>query len=52
LTIRGTGTQQRQAGNGRAARAGQREAYFREERVGPQGFVHERLVPSPNLSIS
>lgn len=35
----------------RSLGAAQREIYFREERVGLQGFIHQDLVPSPNLSI-
>jgi glycosyltransferase involved in cell wall biosynthesis len=52
LTIRGNSA--RSNGTAQWARslgAEQREVYFREERVGLQGFIHESLVPSPNLSI-
>jgi glycosyltransferase involved in cell wall biosynthesis len=35
----------------RSLGARQREIFFREERVGLQGFVHRSLVPSPNLGI-
>ena len=52
LSIRGnsgksTGTAQW----ARSLGAEQREKYFREERVGLQGMIHESLVPSPNLSV-
>jgi len=52
LSIRGNSA--RSNGTAQWARslgAEQREIYFREERVGLKGFVHERLVPSPNLTI-
>jgi glycosyltransferase involved in cell wall biosynthesis len=35
----------------RSLGAQQREIFFREERVGLQGFMHRSLVPSPNLGI-
>jgi hypothetical protein len=35
----------------RSLGAEQREVFFREERVGLQGFMHRSLVPSPNLGI-
>jgi glycosyltransferase involved in cell wall biosynthesis len=35
----------------RSLGAEQREKYFREERVGLEGMIHESLVPSPNLSV-
>jgi glycosyltransferase involved in cell wall biosynthesis len=52
LSIRGnseksSGTAQWQ----RSLGAKQREIYFREERVGLQGFIHKALVPSPNLGV-
>ncbi len=52
LSIRGNSA--RSNGTAQWARslgAQQREIYFREERVGLQGFVHASLVPSPNLCI-
>lgn len=52
LSIRGNSA--RSNGTAQWARslgARQREIYFREERVGLQGFVHRSLVPSPNLGI-
>jgi glycosyltransferase involved in cell wall biosynthesis len=52
LTLRGNSS----TSNGtaqwmRSLGAGQREVYYREERVGMHGMVHESLVPSPNLHI-
>lgn len=52
LSIRGNSL--RSNGTAQWARSlgtAQREIYFREERVGLQGFIHRDLVPSPNLSI-
>ncbi len=52
LSIRGnSGKSSGTAQWARSLGAKQREIYFREERVGLQGFIHKALVPSPNLSI-
>jgi glycosyltransferase involved in cell wall biosynthesis len=52
LTIRGnSGRSNGTAQWARSLGAKQREVYFREERVGLKGIIHEALVPSPNLTI-
>lgn len=52
LTIRGnSGKSNGTAQWARSLGAEQREIYFREERVGLKGIIHEALVPSPNLQI-
>ncbi len=52
LTIRGnSGKSNGTAQWVRSLGAKQREVYFREERVGLKGIIHEALVPSPNLAI-
>lgn len=53
LTIRGnSGKSNGTAHWARKLGAKQREIYFREERVGLQGIIHEALLPSPNLAIA
>jgi len=52
LTVRGnSGKSNGTAQWARSLGAEQREIYFREERVGLKGMIHEDLVPSPNLRI-
>ena len=52
LSVRGnSGKSNGTAQWARSLGARQREAYFREERIGLQGIIHEALVPSPNLHI-
>jgi len=52
LSIRGnSGKSNGTAQWARSLGAEQREIYFREERIGLKGIIHESLVPSPNLSI-
>jgi len=52
LSIRGnSGKSSGTAQWARSLGAEQREIYFREERMGLQRFIHQRLVPSPNLTI-
>lgn len=52
LSIRGnSGKSNGTAQWARSLGAEQRKVYFREERIGLQGMIHESLVPSPNLNI-
>lgn len=52
LSVRGnSGKSNGTAQWARSLGARQREAYFREERIGLQGMIHGALVPSPNLHI-
>jgi glycosyltransferase involved in cell wall biosynthesis len=52
LSIRGnSGKSNGTAQWARSLGAEQRKVYFREERIGLQGMIHESLVPSPNLHI-
>jgi glycosyltransferase involved in cell wall biosynthesis len=52
LSIRGnSGKSNGTAQWARSLGAEQREIYFREERIGLKGIIHEALVPSPNLHI-
>lgn len=52
LSVRGnSGRSNGTAQWARSLGAKQREIYFREERVGLLGFIHRKLVPSPNLGI-
>ena len=52
LTIRGnSGKSNGTAQWARSLGAEQRAIYFKEERVGLKGIIHDALVPSPNLSI-
>jgi hypothetical protein len=52
LSIRGnSGKSNGTAQWARSLGAEQREAYFREERIGLQDMIHPALVPSPNLHI-
>ena len=52
LTIRGnSGKSNGTAQWARSLGAKQREIYFREERVGLKGIIHEALVPSPNITV-
>jgi glycosyltransferase involved in cell wall biosynthesis len=52
LSIRGnSGKSNGTAQWARSLGAEQREIFYREERVGLKGLIHEALVPSPNITI-